>query len=41
MEYTQALGWLDEQEGGKEAVEAIRAHVTGINKGLPENKLFH
>lgn len=32
MEYTQALGWLDEQEGGKEIAEAIRTHVTGINK---------
>jgi DNA repair exonuclease SbcCD ATPase subunit len=32
MDYTQALGWLDEQEGGKDASEAIRTHVTGLNK---------
>ncbi|MFN6475279.1 hypothetical protein [Nostoc sp. DedQUE07] len=32
MDYTQALGWLDEQEGGKEAAEAIRSHVSGVNK---------
>ncbi|MEH2102557.1 MAG: hypothetical protein V7K76_22960 [Nostoc sp.] len=28
----QALGWLDEQEGGKEAAEAIRNHVSSVNK---------
>ncbi|MHC5755822.1 MAG: hypothetical protein ACYTXF_35330 [Nostoc sp.] len=32
MDYTQALGWLDEQEGGKEAAEAIRSHVSSVNK---------
>ena len=32
MDYTQALGWLDEQEGGKEIGEGVRNHVTSINK---------
>ncbi|MEH2070020.1 MAG: hypothetical protein V7K47_17975 [Nostoc sp.] len=32
MDYTEALGWLDEQEGGKDAANAIRNHVTTLNK---------
>jgi chromosome segregation ATPase len=32
MEYVQALGWLEEQEGGKDAADAIRSHVSGLNK---------
>ncbi|MFN6472568.1 MAG: hypothetical protein RMY36_023245 [Nostoc sp. SerVER01] len=32
MDYTEALGWLDEQEGGKDVANVIRNHVTGLNR---------
>lgn len=32
MDYTQALGWIEEQEGGKEIAEAVRSHVGGLNR---------